>query len=358
MPLRCLDEYGATIEANACTDHEWTALRERARAERHLKMPCCPAGVVLKESKLGTRFFAHKTKGGCTWKPETEVHLQLKQLAVHAAREARWEAQTEVSGSTGGERWTADVLAWTGDEKIAVEIQWSGQTNQETWRRQRQYQRSGVKGIWLLRQPGFPISEQLAGACIGGSLKDGLRILLPKWEDGTARHRNEDWRWLQIIEPAQFMRAVFENRFLFGIAHVNQVDLNIETGVIDCWKCGSATRIVTWLTGQIGPHEVRYDLDLVDEVPVLAQLVQGAVEHRQDIGTIKPRFSKTVQGSYLSNGCARCDALIGRFYEHEAWYCNNENVGTIQWKLDPQAKAMLNAETRRWGVWERRSNLL
>ena len=108
------------VEADICTDQEWRLLRERAREERNLRMPCCPAQVVLKTSRLGTRFFAHKAKGTCTWKPETAVHRHLKTVAVHAAREAGWEAQTEVVGSTpDGEKRTADVLAWKGGEKIA-----------------------------------------------------------------------------------------------------------------------------------------------------------------------------------------------------------------------------------------------
>ena len=118
MPLRCVDEHGETIEANACTDEEWKALRARARAERHLKMPCCPAQSVLKTSRLGTRFFAHKARSACDWKPETEVHLLLKRVTLETARECGWEAQTEVGGSTpDGDRWTADVLAWKGEGK-------------------------------------------------------------------------------------------------------------------------------------------------------------------------------------------------------------------------------------------------
>ena len=173
MPLRCLDHHGTTLEANAFTDDEWQALRLRSRSDVHLRMPCCPTRAVLKTSPLGTRFFAHKARGTCDWKPETEAHRHLKMLALEAARDAGWEAQTETTGNTpDGERWAADVLAWKRDEKLAVEIQWSGQSNEETWRRQRRYQRSGVKGVWLLRQPGWPISEELPAACLGALCGD------------------------------------------------------------------------------------------------------------------------------------------------------------------------------------------
>ena len=126
MPLRCIDEHGATVEAPSCSEQEWTVLRSRARRERHLRMPYCPAQAVLKTSRLGTRFFSHKAKSACDWKPETEVHLYLKALGLRAAREAGWQAETEASGTTpNGEHWTADVFARKGEARIVLEIQWS-----------------------------------------------------------------------------------------------------------------------------------------------------------------------------------------------------------------------------------------
>ena len=82
------------------------------------------------------------------------------------------------------------------------------------------------------------------------------------------------------------------------------------------------------------------------------ECLQSATGHRKDIGTIRERYSKTIGGSYTSNGCARCDSLIGRFFEHEAYYCEEEIVGTIEWELDYHRRSMLEGwETQRWGVW-------
>ena len=354
MPLRCVDEHGKTIEADACSDEQWKTLRKRSQKERNLKMPCCTAWAVLKTSKLGTRFFAHKARGACTWKPETNVHLHLKRVALRAAREAGWEAQTEVTGSTpAGERWTADVLAWKGDQQIAVEVQWSGQTNEETWQRQRRYKRSGVKGVWLLRQPGFPVSEELPAACIGGTLEEGLSILIPKHEEGTARDRQREHPWTQTLEPEEFMRGVFEERFRYGIGHLRTIRLNIHTGVIDCWRCPSTTRIVTFLQGQVGPHELMMRLHGGPCTHELADLVARAVKDREDMGEIKERFSKMQGHGYLSNGCCKCDALIGEHFEYRAWYEHEEIVGTLEWELDDENLNFGFYETNRWGVWSR-----
>ena len=352
MPLRCMDEHGTVIEATGCSDEEWFSLRERARKARNLRMPCCPARAVLKTSKLGTRFFAHKARGACDWKRETDVHLRLKALALTAARDAGWEAQSEVSGHTpDGEKWMSDVLAWKGEEKVAVEIQWSGQTNEETWRRQHRYERAGVRGVWLLRQPGFPIAPELAAACIGGSMSEGLRILLPKYDDAGAQDRKNSLKWLQNLGPEEFLAAVFEGRFLFGTGHISTMSFGIETGVMECWRCNALTRIVTRFSGRAGPHRPYFRLQDDGCSTNLAALVQELTHLRPDIGTVKERFSHTLQHSYLSNGCSQCDALIGQFHEHDAWYVQEETVGVAELELDREARNRGFYESNRWGVW-------
>ena len=358
MALRCVAGDETDLEASAFDKDSWEALRAQAGVRHHLRMPCCPAQAVLKTSPLGTRFFAHKARGACEWKPETPVHLHLKKLALMAAREAGWDARSEVTGITpGGERWTADVLATKGCFKVAVEIQWSRQTDKETLRRQERYRRSGVRGVWLLRQPGFPVSRDLPAACIGGSIDEGLKILIPCWPAVTTRDRKEKRRWFQTLEPAPFMQAVFGTRFQFGTRFLFRsgtaikLTLCIETGLIDCWKCGAETRIVTWLTCKFGPHEIRHDLDLASSVSGLAGAIRAAVRHRPDIGLVRERYSRTEGGSYISNACAHCRAMIGRFFEHRAWYSETETVGEIELPINAELRNRIEQQTQRWAVW-------
>ena len=352
MPLRCVDEHGTAIEANACDEEQWKALRARNRAERDLKMPCCPARAVLKTSRRGTRFFAHKARGACAWKPETEVHLHLKKLALRAARDAGWDAESEASGSTpDGERWTADVLAQRGRHKVAVEIQWSGQTNEETTRRQERYRRSGVRGVWLLRQPDFPISKDLPAACIGGSLEEGLKILIPKRDsDLKARNRKANHHWTLNLEPEDFFKAVFEYRFRFGTEHLKSVTLSVITGVMRCLECGVPTRIVTAFAGRAGTVELKYNLELARANPEFAERLQDAVKGRNDIGRLRERYGRKSQQTYLMNACARCDARIGRFFEDGGSDC--ENVAEIECPLNAEMKDRIASKSQQWRVWD------
>ena len=135
----------------------------KRRTEPFVTLGCraCPSPVTLKISPRGTQFFAHKAVGACKTAPETEAHLRLKRMAVLTARAIGWDALTEAFGSSPtGEAWKADVLARKGKQKVAVEIQWSNQTAEETIRRQELYARSGVRGLWLFRHSGFPVDQR------------------------------------------------------------------------------------------------------------------------------------------------------------------------------------------------------
>ena len=356
MPLRCVDRSGASIEATtSMAEEEWRRLRRRSRTERDLAMPCCTAAAIPKTSSRGARFFAHKAGAQCSGKPEGEVHRALKASAVEVARRLGWDAQSEAGGaSPDGNRWTADVLCRKGAEAVAIEIQWSAQTNGETRRRQDRYAHSGITGVWLLRQPGWQVAADLPAACIGGSLNEGLTVLVPGAGRYTAADRKNHKKWEQVLGPDVFLAGVLEGRFRFGLPDEAPVSFSVETGVMDCWRCGHPTRIVHTLNGAIGPYRFKTYVDTAERIPKLGPLLATAVVDRVDIGAIKPRYSRTMGTTYWSNGCANCDALQGQHYEHHALGCDEETVGVIELVLDAAARKVIEEDIGEvgWGMWD------
>ena len=282
-------------------------------------MPCCNAEVVLKTSKLGTRFFAHKRAGDCIVTGETEHHLRLKQIAVEVARSFGWEAETEVPGkSPSGEVWIADVLATKDEAKVAIEIQWSSQTLEETLRRQRRYADSGVRCLWLMRRnirDGFWGTEELPVARVAKSENGGDYIA----------HLCLSYNQEQSFDVRQFLQAAFLKRLRYRVPKGCLGTVSVWVGPIECWRCKKDTNIVTSV--QIDLLDTEPSVLRVSELEGHPANIRKVVEHIPKslrVGTIKPRFSKTEEGSYLSNGCSYCGALIGRFFEHQAWYLDSE----------------------------------
>jgi competence protein CoiA len=313
VPLRCLDATtDGSIHAFDLSPDEWRAVALENRRARHLKMPCCSSPVTLKRSPRGTQFFAHSAVGNCSTAPETEAHLRLKRMAVEAARASAWVAATEVVGTTpSGEQWRADVLAQKGSRKVAIEIQWSGQTNDETLRRQERYAESGVRCLWLLRQSGFPITPDLPAARIGGNTKEGILALIPM-----------GWREEQTLPIKEFLDAAFSRRLRFGVPVGFSATVSVRAGYIDCWKrsCGARTRIITGLDVAFGPNKCSFSVPDFDEYPDLFQVIRNYLPYDLGIGAIRQRYSNTQERAYLSNGCIRCDGLIGQFFEIHARY--------------------------------------
>ena len=68
---------------------------------KHLRMPCCEAGVTLKTSKLGTEHFARARRGPCSTAPKSAEHLLSKRFIVDGVRRAGWLAEPERAGQAG-----------------------------------------------------------------------------------------------------------------------------------------------------------------------------------------------------------------------------------------------------------------
>jgi Competence protein CoiA-like family len=337
MPLRCVGPSGQSIQSFDLPEAEWLALRLENRRSRQLRMPCCDASVVMKTSTRGLNFFSHKSRGPCQSAPETEAHLALKTLAAQAARRAGWTCETEVSGSSpSGETWAADVLACKGQAKIAIEIQWSGQTNEESRYRLERYRQSGVRCLWLFRRRGFPVSEDFPAACIGGDIATGFEAHLDK----------------QTMPLDEFLDAVLARRLRYGIPVGAKAVVRIQSGVIGCWKCGVVTRIVTFIEVFVGPHRFQLRVSDLTDFPDLWASCQDRIPKGSSIGVIKPRYSKTQERSYLSNGCNDCDALIGEHFEHRAWYDEAATLAEFQITISEIWREAIDPDEHGWAVFE------
>ena len=68
----------------------------------------------------------------------------------------------------------------------------------------------------------------------------------------------------------------------------------------------------------------------LNDFPDLLASCQDRIPKGSGIGVIKPRYSKTLKRSYMSNGCYDCDALIGEFFEHDAWHDEEATLAEFQ----------------------------
>ncbi|TPI63944.1 hypothetical protein FJ417_03310 [Mesorhizobium sp. B3-1-7] len=349
MPLRCLVTEGESIHAFDFGGKEWAELRLENRTSRHLRMACCGASVILKTSSLGLNFFAHRAAlGQCSGAPETEEHLLLKKLAVEAPQKAGWNCSTEVRGaSAAGEEWIADVLATKGSHQVALEIQWSGQSVEETMRRQERYRRSGVRGLWLFRKLGFPISKDLPAVFIAGDKQAGFEARIP---DGTWQsNRNIDHpkNWRQQMPIASFLQAAFERRFRYGIEADMPATVTVQSRKLWCRWCRAPTWAIKSIELTVGPYSSqRTLLDLPDEI--VMEIVQK-LPPNEPVGAVKSRFIPGIGRNRLSNGCLNCDALVDDHFENQAWCSEPRTLAIFPVQLSDGWQEIIGSR-HGWGV--------
>lgn len=349
MPLKCLRGECEVYAFNVNTNEAWDALRKSNTAAKDLRMPCCAAAVVLRTSKLGTRHFAHARRGPCTTAPETAEHLLAKMAIIEGIRMTDWAALPEQSGCTPeGADWRADVMAVKGQAKVAIEVQWSRQCTDETLRRQERYTAAGVRGLWLFRQADFPLGKGTPAfrLLFDAETKD-FRVALPSpyyHPDYIGRNKDEPHYWQQMINLPRFVEGVLTKRLRFAPALGQRMPMDVEAAPTKCWRCHKKTRIITGLVfaaskvlpGHPDIPSTIYEFEdsFPDGVRTLMALLPSALLRSHGIGAIKPRYSKTERRAYISNGCVHCDALQGRFFDHDV-----AHEGEYVFKVEAEFKA-------------------
>jgi competence protein CoiA len=337
MPLRCTKDGRDLLAFDITSDQAWEELRAQNARSKSLRLPCCQSEVVLRTSKLGTRHFAHASRGDCAWASETAQHLLAKRLIAEAVREALWEPLLEQAGtSITGEEWRADVLALKpgSNARVAIEVQWSQQTIADTEARQARYKSAGIRGLWLFQQANLPISDAIPAFRLEAS-DSGLdfTVALPSHEYvervASRPKPGDECQWGQRVEIKAFVRGALSGKLQFAPALRDPVPMQVFAATIFCWRCKRETNVITELRFPPSDH-----LAAREAISVYWDEVSGADEGRflidfvarylppqllkeLGIGVIKARASQTADTTYVSNGCIHCDRIQGNFYVAE-----------------------------------------
>ncbi len=245
-----------------------------------------------------------------------------------------------------GEEWIADVLATDGFRQVAFEVQWSPQHDDESQRRTTRYTHSGVEVVWLFRRPQFSITKELKAAAIHEEAPGHYIAHLPRW-DG-----------LKTITPAchrssldDFVRAVLDHRLWFGLVrHGAEAVIEVKGAFEKCWRCDGWTRIVPEIVVTTDRETIELSISDFEGAADLLYTVLPPDLKKYKVGPIKSRYSRTEGGSYLSNGCAQCDALQGRFFYHRLSH-RLQTMWSSRVKIGHRWKSLIDAHEHFSPYW-------
>lgn len=317
MPLRAYINDQEIISIDL-SDDEWTNLKADIKSKKSvLTLPCCGQEGYLRVSSKGLKHFVHsKSASPCDCASESAEHLKAKVAIVEACRENGWEAIPEFSEKD----WRADVLAVQGQKRIAFEVQWSKQSYEETQYRQKRYKESNVRGCWFLRTPPKEMTDY------------HKNIIADKDIPAFKICKNDDSDIIAQVGqrqmPLKTLVAGLLNRKLKFCRHIRlkpKQNVTIIFFKYKCWKCQRPQYCYTVYPKFFTICGLEHDMmdgmwndDDIDKSPQIQAEVQQFLKSEKGkdikVGSIKRRFSGTVEHSYLSHGCYYCDVIFGDFY--------------------------------------------
>lgn len=303
MPLTCL-RAGHVLASFLLNDDEWVSLKAAYRS-MHLSMRCCSSAAIPKVSRLGTRFFAHKSRAECSSAPESPEHLMAKFVIAESARSEGWQVQTEEPGTDpDGYAFIADVLCKKGNASVAFEVQLAPQSLAEFQARTRRYQRSGIRCLWLakLRSNGsvpnfFPPSKELPLVWI--DVREPAAMTVCVEESSGAP-----------IPLTDFVKGALAGELFWAETRPGRRVVELQMAGISCWKCRSPIRVVRGYV--INDHFVA--LAEISDTGAVCTLVEALRRQDPSVTPVSRQYSNTVGGRYFGASCPRCKALIGDFF--------------------------------------------
>lgn len=241
-------------------------------------------------------------------------HDQIQAEIVAACKSLGFNAKQEYSGKG----WRADVLATRDTERFAFEIQISPQSLKRTLERQAKYTQNGITCCWLFENPPSKLSDERPDLPI---------FYITRSPDLSFVVSLSGRRELLLYD---FVKAFLSRHIRFS--HIARTKPKQRVKLIfyemRCWKCGEINHIYyvdspfrSACNAIIRPEENLWDSSKVEYRTEIIRLAKEFRETEQGkslrLGEIKRRFSKTVQDSYISFGCYKCDSIFGDWFVME-----------------------------------------
>ncbi|KRE28269.1 competence protein CoiA [Agromyces sp. Soil535] len=314
---------GERVVAPLTGDELW----QQMKAGATVTLPC-DARAVPKQSKYGTRFFAHWPGSHCDveHRPESAEHLRAKELILLGAHAAGWDATPEVPAPDGA--WIADVLASSGTSRVALEVQWSQQTPEEYHARTARYLADGIDCYWFARHEkslgGYDFHLPVFGLRGDGGDFTTLPGSNTRWFDDHGTGLEETvtnllgeyprrWRPLAESEQGFVVEWIWMNCYrCSGWSRIWRVP---DERAFRCGDCGrSGTRF-----GHRGGISFLDPLDHVNVFPADPPIEMHAdvlriIGQLDKLATITKRFTKTSGVQHYGFTCPHCRAVLGNMF--------------------------------------------
>ena len=226
-------------------DEQWDRLKDKYK-NLSMYMPCCQTRAIPKKSKLGTQYFAHYPARNCGVNSgESPEHQFCKYLIFKYLHKNGWAVTPEFRSQTpSGEIWIADIYAEKNNTKIAVEIQWSPQSIEETKRRQEKYRQSGIRAVWFMRTTSknkYDVLDYQSYELPVFSIwlnKENYQLT------ASGAFHNYDNADLVEIEFIDFFKALMSGNIQYSLKPNAARSLQFTMNTIQCWKCKKPTNTI------------------------------------------------------------------------------------------------------------------
>lgn len=242
-------------------------------------------------------------------------HNRIQMEIVSAFKAIGIEAFQEFKGKD----WRADVFVKNDDKPFAFEIQLSPQSLKKTLERQSKYTRDGIMGCWLFENPIPKLLEE----------RPDLPVFYVEDDENLNLFVNLGNR--RKVSLQLFLENFISNNIQFkSVAKTkSKQEVNLVFYEMDCWKCKEEnhlfyvdTPFYSSCNAKIQPDEALWESKSMEYKPEIIELADKFVESRKDLNIklaqIKNRYSRTVDKSYMSFGCYKCDSIFGDFFVMEA----------------------------------------